>query len=127
MPSARKRLIEDEDVRTARLLDAQAKAADLFAAIEPRGIIAPGVRETEASDAVRDPSDDETGRCALLELRPTKEGQGNQGDEAHRTSKPHPDAHRSTPGFGRSENNVRGDCINCGDRMDSEKSATCSE
>jgi Xaa-Pro aminopeptidase len=51
---ARKRPVEDEGVRSARLLDAQSKAADLFAAIEPRGIIAPGVRETEASDAVRD-------------------------------------------------------------------------
>jgi Xaa-Pro aminopeptidase len=48
------RLVEDEDVRAARLLDAQAKAAELFAAIEPRGIIAPGVREVEASDAIRD-------------------------------------------------------------------------
>ncbi|HEY7880444.1 MAG TPA: hypothetical protein VID31_06340, partial [Streptosporangiaceae bacterium] len=51
---ARKGLVEDEDVRAARLLDAQAKAAELFAAIEPRGIIAPGVREVEASDAIRD-------------------------------------------------------------------------
>ena len=50
----RRGLVEDEGVRSARLLDAQAKAADLFAAIEPRGIIAPGVREIEASDAVRD-------------------------------------------------------------------------
>jgi Metallopeptidase family M24 len=48
------RLVEDEDVRAARLLDAQAKAAELFAAIEPRAIIAPGVREVEASDAIRD-------------------------------------------------------------------------
>ena len=54
MPSARKGLVEDEDVRAARLLDAQARAAELFAAIEPRGIIAPGVREVEASDAIRD-------------------------------------------------------------------------
>ena len=51
---ARKSPVEDEGVRSARLLDAQAKAADLFDAIEPRGIIAPGVRETEASDAIRD-------------------------------------------------------------------------
>jgi len=51
---ASKSLVEDEGVRSARLLDAQAKAADLFAAIEPRGIIAPGVRETDASDAIRD-------------------------------------------------------------------------
>ena len=54
MPSARKGLVEDEDLRAARLLDAQAKAAELFAAIEPRGIIAPGVHEIEASDAIRD-------------------------------------------------------------------------
>jgi Xaa-Pro aminopeptidase len=51
---ARQGLVEDEGVRSARLLDAQAKAAELFAAIEPRGIIAPGVREIEASDAIRD-------------------------------------------------------------------------
>jgi hypothetical protein len=38
---ARQRLVENEDVRAARLLDAQARAAELFAAIE-------------ASDAVRD-------------------------------------------------------------------------
>jgi hypothetical protein len=54
VPSARKGLVEEEDVRAARLLDAQARAAELFAAIEPRGIIAPGVREVEASDAIRD-------------------------------------------------------------------------
>jgi Xaa-Pro aminopeptidase len=48
------RLVEDEDMRAARLLDAQAEAAELFAAIEPRGIIAPGVREVEASNAIRD-------------------------------------------------------------------------
>jgi hypothetical protein len=43
-----------EDVRAAQLLDAQAKAVELFAAIEPLGIIAPGVREIEASNAIRD-------------------------------------------------------------------------
>ena len=48
------RLVEDEDLRVARLLDAQAKAAELFAAIGPADIIAPGVREVEASDAIRD-------------------------------------------------------------------------
>jgi Xaa-Pro aminopeptidase len=47
-------VIEDEGVRAARLLDAQAKAAELFAAIEPGGIIVPGVREIEASNAIRD-------------------------------------------------------------------------
>ncbi|MGD0239609.1 MAG: M24 family metallopeptidase [Streptosporangiaceae bacterium] len=47
-------LVEDEDARASRLLDAQDKAAALFAAIEPRGIIVPGVREVEASKAIRD-------------------------------------------------------------------------
>jgi Xaa-Pro aminopeptidase len=47
-------LVEDEGVRTARLLDAQAKAVELFAEVESRGIIAPGVGERAASDAVRD-------------------------------------------------------------------------
>jgi len=47
-------LVEDEQIRAARLLEAQAKAVELFDAIEPSGIIAPGVRETEASNAIRD-------------------------------------------------------------------------
>jgi Xaa-Pro aminopeptidase len=47
-------LVEDENERATRLLEAQAKAAGLFAAIEPRGIIVPGVREVEASNAIRD-------------------------------------------------------------------------
>jgi Xaa-Pro aminopeptidase len=48
------RRIDDEDVRTARLLDAQDKAAALFAEIEPRGLVRPGITEVEASDAIRD-------------------------------------------------------------------------
>ena len=48
------RRIDDEDVRAARLLDAQDKAAALFAEIEPRGLLRPGVTEVEASDAIRD-------------------------------------------------------------------------
>ena len=48
------KLVEDEDVRAKRLLDAQAKAAELFAAIEARGLIAAGVGERTASDAIRD-------------------------------------------------------------------------
>ncbi|MEU4669587.1 M24 family metallopeptidase [Amycolatopsis sp. NPDC023774] len=47
-------LIEDEAQRAARLLDAQAKAVELFDEVERRGLLAPGVRETEASNAVRD-------------------------------------------------------------------------
>jgi Xaa-Pro aminopeptidase len=47
-------LIEDEAVRAEKLLDAQAKAAQLFDAIGERGLVAPGVRESAASDAIRD-------------------------------------------------------------------------
>ena len=47
-------LVEDEATRAARLLDAQAKAVALFSEVEARGILAPGVRETEASNAIRD-------------------------------------------------------------------------
>ena len=46
-------LTRDEEVRAQKLLDAQAKAADLFGAVEEGGLIAPGVRETAASDAIR--------------------------------------------------------------------------
>jgi Xaa-Pro aminopeptidase len=48
------RRVDDEDVRAARLLDAQGKAEELFAEIEPRELIRPGVTEVEASDAIRD-------------------------------------------------------------------------
>jgi Xaa-Pro aminopeptidase len=44
----------EEDVRAARLLDAQTKAVDLFAAVEQRGLLAAGVGEVAASDAIRD-------------------------------------------------------------------------
>ena len=47
-------LIEDEDIRAERLLQAQARAVELFAIVEQRGIIAPGVSEVQASDAIRD-------------------------------------------------------------------------
>jgi Xaa-Pro aminopeptidase len=47
-------VIEDENVRADKLCAAQAKAVELFAAIERLGVIAPGVREVQASDAIRD-------------------------------------------------------------------------
>jgi Xaa-Pro aminopeptidase len=47
-------LIEDENIRVARLLDAQAKAAEMFGVVEERGLIASGVREVQASNAIRD-------------------------------------------------------------------------
>jgi Xaa-Pro aminopeptidase len=46
--------VMDEDVRAARLLEAQGKAVELFEAIEQTGMIAPGVTESAASDAIRD-------------------------------------------------------------------------
>src|ERR1700760_2473206 len=48
------RRIHDEDVRATKLLDAQDKAAQLFAEIGTRDIIRPGVTEVQASDAIRD-------------------------------------------------------------------------
>jgi hypothetical protein len=44
----------DEAVRAAELLAAQDKAAALFAAVEQRGLVRPGMLETQASDAIRD-------------------------------------------------------------------------
>ena len=44
----------DEDVRAARLLGAQDKAAELFAAIEERGLIRPGAGERQVSDEIRE-------------------------------------------------------------------------
>ncbi|CDO86776.1 aminopeptidase [Mycobacterium triplex] len=43
-----------EDVRVARLVDAQAKAAQLFDEIERRAMIRPGVGEQALSDEIRD-------------------------------------------------------------------------
>ncbi|MFI6620573.1 M24 family metallopeptidase [Streptomyces sp. NPDC050528] len=44
----------DESLRAARLLDAQAKAAELFAEIETRDLVAAGRGEREVSDQIRD-------------------------------------------------------------------------
>lgn len=44
----------DEPTRVAGLLDAEAKAVELFAEVEARGLIAPGRAERAVSDAVRD-------------------------------------------------------------------------
>ncbi|MGW3104296.1 M24 family metallopeptidase [Streptomyces sp. NPDC001100] len=47
-------MADDEPTRAARLLDAQAKAAVLFAEIEERGLVAPGAGERAVSDRIRD-------------------------------------------------------------------------
>jgi len=44
----------DEDARIERLLGAQDRAAELFAAVEDRGIVKPGALDSEASAAVTD-------------------------------------------------------------------------
>jgi Xaa-Pro aminopeptidase len=46
--------VDDEALRVERLLEAQARASELFELVEHEAILAPGVRETEASDAIRD-------------------------------------------------------------------------
>jgi Xaa-Pro aminopeptidase len=46
--------VANEDLRTEMLLDAQDKAAQLFAEIERTGMIRAGVREKELSDEIRD-------------------------------------------------------------------------
>ncbi|GAB3149987.1 M24 family metallopeptidase [Amycolatopsis stemonae] len=76
-------LVESEELRAERLLDAQAKAVELFDAVAERGILAPGVRETEASDAIRDLAGDLLGirrywhkrivRAGVNTLRPYRE------------------------------------------------------
>ncbi|WIY01309.1 M24 family metallopeptidase [Amycolatopsis mongoliensis] len=76
-------LVESEDLRAERLLDAQEKAVELFAAVADRGILVPGVRETEASDAIRDLAGDLLGirrywhkrivRAGVNTLRPYRE------------------------------------------------------
>ncbi|MFE7278356.1 aminopeptidase, partial [Streptomyces sp. NPDC057623] len=47
-------MADDEPMRAARLLDAQAKAERLFAEIEERGLVAPGEGERAVSDRVWD-------------------------------------------------------------------------
>jgi Xaa-Pro aminopeptidase len=44
----------DEEARARRLVAAQDQAAELFDAVEQRGLVSFGIRETEASDAIRD-------------------------------------------------------------------------
>src|SRR5690348_3507816 len=76
-------MADDEPTRAARLLDAQAKAARLFAEIEARGLVAPGQGERAVSDSIRDLANDLFGttrhwhkrivRCGPNTLRPYRE------------------------------------------------------
>ena len=47
-------LVRGEAERVSRLLEAQGMAAELFAAVQTGGLIAPGTGERAASDAIRD-------------------------------------------------------------------------
>jgi Xaa-Pro aminopeptidase len=47
-------LIDAEDLRAAKLLEAQAAAVALFAAVDTEHLVAAGVTEVQASDAIRD-------------------------------------------------------------------------
>ncbi|KAA8966917.1 M24 family metallopeptidase [Mycobacterium sp.] len=47
-------MVAPESVRVQRLLDAEAKAAQLFDEIQRRGMVRPGVGEHELSDEIRD-------------------------------------------------------------------------
>ena len=47
-------MIHDETERASRLLEAQGKAVELFAAVEARGLVRAGVSEVALSDAIRD-------------------------------------------------------------------------
>jgi Xaa-Pro aminopeptidase len=51
----------DETARVASLLDSQAKAAALFTTIEQQGVLASGILETAASNAIRDLATDRFG------------------------------------------------------------------
>jgi Xaa-Pro aminopeptidase len=64
----------DEDVRAAELLAAQDKAAALFAAVEQRGLVRPGMLETQASDAIRDLSADMFGTSKYWHKRIVRAG-----------------------------------------------------
>lgn len=67
-------VVENEQVRTAKLLEAQAKAVELFDAIVDRGLIAPGVREVAASDAIRDLAADLFGTTKFWHKRIVRAG-----------------------------------------------------
>jgi Xaa-Pro aminopeptidase len=67
--------ILDDDARAAPLLDAQAKAAELFDAVVQRGVITPGIREVQASNAIRDLAADMFGVDRYWHKRVVRAGQ----------------------------------------------------
>ncbi|MFE2426163.1 M24 family metallopeptidase [Streptomyces sp. NPDC059373] len=64
----------DEATRAARLLEAQAKAVELFAAIEDRGLVAAGEGERAVSDRIRDLANEMFGRTRHWHKRVVRSG-----------------------------------------------------
>jgi Xaa-Pro aminopeptidase len=69
------KLVADENARAERLLDAQDKAAQLFAEIERRRMIRPGVGEQDLSDEIRDLAADMLGVTAHWHRRIVRAGE----------------------------------------------------
>jgi Xaa-Pro dipeptidase len=64
----------DEATRVARLLEAQGKAAELFAAIEDRGLVAAGEGERAVSDRIRDLANEMFGKTRHWHKRVVRSG-----------------------------------------------------
>jgi Xaa-Pro aminopeptidase len=65
---------EDENRRAAKLLHAQSQAVELFNTVEKAGLIAPGVSEVRASDAIRELAADMFGVSAHWHKRIVRAG-----------------------------------------------------
>jgi Xaa-Pro aminopeptidase len=65
---------DNETVRQAQLLDAQARAVELFEVVADRKVIAPGVRESEASDRIRELAADTFGVSRYWHKRIVRSG-----------------------------------------------------
>jgi Xaa-Pro aminopeptidase len=66
---------EDEATRVARLVDAEARALQLFDAVVDRGLIWPGATERQISDAVRDLAADLFGASRFWHKRIVRAGE----------------------------------------------------
>ncbi|SNS99896.1 M24 family metallopeptidase [Rhodococcoides kyotonense] len=66
--------IENESTRVAKLLDAQAKAVELFDAITERGLIRPGAQEKQVSNEIRDLASEMFGTTKFWHKRIVRSG-----------------------------------------------------
>lgn len=67
--------VDDEALRVAKLIEAQAGAVELFVEVEARGLVAPGVSEVAASNAIRDLAADRFGVDRFWHKRIVRAGQ----------------------------------------------------